>query len=44
MRIAPIGRASLLAVALPAALPMLPVLAIEIPIRELLMKLLTSLA
>lgn len=44
MRIAPIGRASLLAIALPAALPMLPVLAIEIPIRELLMKLLTSLA
>jgi hypothetical protein len=44
MRPAPIGRSSLLMIALAAALPMLPVLAIEIPIRELLLKLLSAIA
>lgn len=44
MRIAPIGLASALPIALAAALPMLPVLAIEIPIRDLLLKLLKTLA
>jgi hypothetical protein len=43
MRPAPIGRTSLLAIALPAALPMLPVLAIEIPIADLLKGLLGAL-
>jgi hypothetical protein len=44
MRTVPIGRSALLGIGLAAALPMLPVLAIEIPIRELLMKLLKTLA
>jgi hypothetical protein len=43
MRAAPIGRSSLLMIALAAAVPMLPVLAIEIPIRQLLLKLVTTL-
>jgi hypothetical protein len=43
MRIVPIGRSSLLMIALAAGLPMLPVLAIEIPIRELLKGLLKAL-
>jgi len=44
MRSAPIGRSSLLMILLAAGVPMLAVLAIEIPIRQLLMKLLTTLA
>ena len=44
MRTVPIGRSSLLAIALAAALPMVPVLAIEIPIKELLLGLLKTLA
>jgi hypothetical protein len=44
MRVAPIGRRSLAAIALPAALPMLPVFAIEIPVRDILLKILTTLA
>jgi hypothetical protein len=44
MRAVPIGMRSLAAIALPAALPMLPVLAVEIPIKDLLMRLLTTLA
>jgi hypothetical protein len=37
------GRRSLLAVLLPAALPLLPVLAIEVPIGDLLMKVMKTL-
>jgi len=44
MRTIPIGRRSLLAILLPAALPMLAVIAIEIPVKDLLLKLLTTLA
>ena len=44
LRVVPIGRTSLIAIVLAAGLPMLPVLAIEIPIRELLLGLLKSLA
>lgn len=44
MRPVPIERGSLLAVAVPAALPMLAVLAIEVPVRELLMKVLGAIA
>ena len=43
MRMIPIGRRSLLAVLLPAALPLLPVLAIEVPIGDLLMKVVKTL-
>ena len=43
MRALPIGRSSLLAIGLAAAVPMIPVLAIEIPVRELLKSLLTTL-
>jgi hypothetical protein len=44
MRTIPIGRSSLLAIALPAALPLIGVLAIEVPAKELLLKLLKTLA
>ena len=44
MRPVPIGRSSILMIALAAALPLLPVLAIEIPIKELLTGLLKTLA
>ena len=44
MRTIPIGRRSLLAILLPAALPMLPVLAIEIPVKDLLLGLLKTIA
>jgi hypothetical protein len=44
MRIVPIGRSTLLPIALAAILPMLPVLAIEIPIKDVLLKLLKTLA
>ncbi len=42
MRPAPIGKRALLTVIAPAALPLLAVFAIEIPIRELIMKLLST--
>jgi hypothetical protein len=44
LRTIPISRESLLAIALPALVPMLPVVAIEIPLRELLLKILSTLA
>ena len=44
MRTIPIGRRSLLAILLPAALPMIPVLAIEIPVKDLLLGLLKTIA
>lgn len=44
MRSAPLDRAALLAIALSAALPMLTVLAIQVPIKELLLKVLKALA
>ena len=44
MRTVPIGRSSLLPIVLAAVLPMLLVLAIEIPIKDLLLKLLKTLA
>ncbi len=40
----PIGARSLLAILLPAALPMIAVLAIEVPVKDLLLKLLKALA
>jgi hypothetical protein len=43
MRSFPIARRSVVAIALPAALPMIGVLAMEIPIKDLLLKLLTTL-
>ena len=43
MRIVPLGRRSLLAVLLPAALPQVVVLAIEIPIKDLLLGLVKTL-
>ena len=36
MRFAPIGKASVIPIAFAAVLPMLPVFAIEIPIKQLL--------
>lgn len=44
MRVGPIGKAALLSVALPAALPMLALFAIEVPIKDLLLKILGTLA
>ena len=44
MRTLPIGRRSLIAVLLPAAIPLLLVLAIEIPVKELLLGLLKTIA
>lgn len=44
MRIVPLGRRSLLAVLVPAALPQVVVLAIEIPVKDLLLGLLKTLA
>jgi hypothetical protein len=44
MRTIPIGRSSLLLVALPALVPMLGVLGIEIPLRDLVLKILKTLA
>lgn len=43
IRPAPIGRAAVLQIALPALLPLLPVIAIEIPLKEILLKVLSSL-
>jgi hypothetical protein len=44
MRVAPIGKSAVLFVALPALIPMLMLFAIEIPIKEMLLKILGSLA
>ena len=44
MRPLPIDRGTLLAIVLPAALPMLVVLSIQVPIRELLLKVLKAVA
>jgi hypothetical protein len=44
MRIAPIGRRALTSIALPVALPILVVLALQIPIRSLLLGLLKAIA
>ena len=44
MRWAPIGRQALGAIVLPAALPLLAVFALRIPVGEILMKLLHSVA
>jgi hypothetical protein len=43
IRPTPIGRRSLLAIVLPAVLPMIPVFAIQIPVKEMLLKLLKAL-
>jgi len=44
MRALPVGRQALSAIVLPAALPMLGVVAIEVPVKELLLKVLSTLA
>jgi hypothetical protein len=44
MRAAPIGKTAILAVVLPAAIPILALFAIEIPIKEMLLKILGALA
>jgi hypothetical protein len=44
MRTIPLGRRSLLAILVPAALPLLAVLAIEVPVKDLLLGLLKTLA
>ena len=44
MRTLPIGRRSLIAILVPAAIPMLAVVAIEIPVKDLLLGLLKALA
>ena len=43
IRPAPIGKQALLAVLLPALIPMLPVVAIQVPLKEILMGLLKTL-
>jgi len=43
IRPTPIGKRALLAVVLPAILPMIPVFAIQIPVKEMLLKLLKAL-
>jgi hypothetical protein len=43
MRPLPVGRSALLAIALPAALPLIPVIAIEVPVKDILLKLVTTL-
>jgi hypothetical protein len=44
MRAAPLGKATLVSIAGPAALPILCVVAIEVPIRDLILKVLSALA
>jgi hypothetical protein len=44
MRTFPIGRRALLAILLPAAIPLVGVLAIEIPVKDLLLQVLKTLA
>lgn len=39
----PLGKQSLVAIVVPALLPMIPVLAIEVPVKETLLKLLGAL-
>jgi hypothetical protein len=43
IRQTPIGKRALLAIVLPAVLPVIPVSAIQIPVKEMLLKLLTTL-
>jgi hypothetical protein len=43
IRPSPIGKRSLLAIVLPALLPMIPVFAIQIPMKEMVLKLLKAL-
>jgi hypothetical protein len=43
IRPSPIGKRSLAAIVLPALLPMIPVFAIQIPVKEMLLKLLKAL-
>jgi hypothetical protein len=43
IRPTPIGKRALLAIVLPALLPMIPVFAIQIPVKDMLLKLLTTL-
>ena len=43
IRPTPIGKRALLAIVLPAVLPVIPVSAIQIPVKEMLLKLLTAL-
>jgi hypothetical protein len=43
MRTAPVGKTALFAVALPAAIPMVALFAIEVPIKDMLLKILASL-
>lgn len=43
IRPSPIGKRALLAIALPALLPMIPVFAMQIPVKEMLLKLLKAL-
>ncbi|NOS74093.1 MAG: hypothetical protein HOP36_06050 [Methyloglobulus sp.] len=43
MRAAPIGKAAILSIALPAALPLIALFAIQVPIKETLLKILASL-
>jgi len=43
IRPTPIGKRALLAIVLPAVLPVIPVFAIQIPVKEMLLKLLTTL-
>ena len=43
IRPTPIGKRALLAIVLPAVLPVIPVFAIQIPVKEMLLKRLTTL-
>jgi len=43
-RTSPIGKRSLLAIGLPALLPMIPLWAIQIPVKEMLLTLLKALS
>jgi hypothetical protein len=40
IKLAPLGLQSVVAIAAPALLPMIPVFAIEVPLKEILLKLL----
>jgi hypothetical protein len=44
MRIAPVGKASIVKILVPMVLPMLVVAALQIPFKALLLKVLTALA
>jgi hypothetical protein len=43
IRPTPIGKRALLAIVLPALLPMIPVFAIQIPVKDMLLKLIKTL-